>query len=179
VHEIQIDVVELQPLSRPFERGRGLLVAGVGDPELRGDEDLVAGDAALPDGVPDRGFAAVGRGGVDQPIADVQRFGDASLALIQVGDLVHAEAERRHLDAVVQRHRRNAGHSDPSFAPRSGRPRWERAEGSSTHPAVDITVQTDACPANGRRSIADALRLPIGGSSSCAAERWVAAPNVG
>ena len=40
VDQVEVEVVELQPLQRALERRLGRFVAGVRDPELGGDEDL-------------------------------------------------------------------------------------------------------------------------------------------
>ena len=45
---------------------------------------------------------AVARGRVEQPVADRERVLHGALAFRDVWDLVHAEAELRHPDAVVQ-----------------------------------------------------------------------------
>src|SRR5207248_6100056 len=75
--------------------------AGVLDPELRRDEELVARDPACRDRTPDCLFVQVGGGGVERAVASLDRCGDGSLGLLR-RDLVDAEPEGWHLDAVVQ-----------------------------------------------------------------------------
>ena len=52
--------------------------------------------SALPDAL----LVAVGLGGVDVAVAELERPADGVLALGAVGDLPDAESERRHLVAV-------------------------------------------------------------------------------
>ena len=79
-----------------------VLVAGLLDPELAGDEELVARDSAGPQAFADGLLVHVGRSGVDQPVAGFDGVDDAALALVRVGDLEDAEPEHGHLNAVVE-----------------------------------------------------------------------------
>ena len=78
------------------------LVAHIRHPQLGRHEHLVARQAARTNGGPDRLFVAVARGCVEQPVADRECVFHGVLAFRGVRDLVHAEAELRHPDAVVQ-----------------------------------------------------------------------------
>src|SRR3954451_11402637 len=49
VDEVETEPVELQALHRTLECAARLVVAGIADPELRGDEELLARDAAALD----------------------------------------------------------------------------------------------------------------------------------
>ena len=102
VDEVQVEVVQAEALQGLVELALGGVLAGVLDPHLGGDEQLVARDAALGDRAADGFLVAVGGGGVDRPVAGGERVGDDLLGLL-VGDLEDAEAEDRHLDAVVER----------------------------------------------------------------------------
>src|SRR3954451_16393893 len=54
VDEVEIERLELQTLHRTVECATRLVVPGVTDPQLRGDKDLLARDAAAPDCIADR-----------------------------------------------------------------------------------------------------------------------------
>jgi hypothetical protein len=101
VDQVQVQPVKAEPLQGPVERAAGVVLAGVGDPQLGGDEQLVARDAAGGDGTADGGLVLVGGGRVEMPVAGGQRIGHHALGLLG-WDRVDAEAEDRHLDTVVQ-----------------------------------------------------------------------------
>jgi len=61
--------------------------------ELGGDERLIAPDTALAQPLADALFVAVGLGGVDVPVAELQRPTDCVDALASVRHLPDAEAE--------------------------------------------------------------------------------------
>jgi len=67
VDEVEVDVIEAEAVQRSLEGSLGGVVAGVLHPQLGGDEQVVAGDAALGDGAPDRLLVLIGGGGVDVP----------------------------------------------------------------------------------------------------------------
>src|SRR6185436_614691 len=108
VDEVEVERVELQAPHRTLERSARLVVAGVVDPEFRGEEDLLARHAAALDGVPNRLLVAIGRRRIEKAVADAERRADRALALGEVGDLKDAEPEERHLDSVVERDGRNS-----------------------------------------------------------------------
>lgn len=81
-----------------------LLLAIVLNPDLRGHEKIFPGHAALPDGLAHGRLVLVGRGRVDQAVADGDGVRQAALADVEIVDLVDAEAQNGHLDAVVEGH---------------------------------------------------------------------------
>ena len=107
VDQVQVDVVETEPLQRPLEGRRGVGLAGVLDPQLGRHEQLVTSDAAAGDGPADSLLVPVRGCRVDQPVADLQGSGDGLLGLLR-RDLIHAETKDRHLDTIVQRDTGNA-----------------------------------------------------------------------
>ena len=102
VDQVEVKVIQSEKLQRSFERLNGVFLTGVLDPELGGDEQLLAGDAAAPDGASDGFLVGVGGGGVDQAVPCGHGIRDDLLGLLG-RDPEDAEAEQRHLDAVVQR----------------------------------------------------------------------------
>src|SRR3954447_3157934 len=109
VDQVQVDVVQPEPLQRGVEGAPGVLARCL-DPQLGGDKELFARDAAGGDGAADGVLVGVGGGGVDVPVAGGQGVADGLLGLLG-GDLVDAEAEDRHLHTVVEsdgRRRRGA-----------------------------------------------------------------------
>jgi hypothetical protein len=102
VNQVEVKVIQSEKLQRSFERLRSVFLTGVLDPELGGDEQLLAADAAALDGASDGFLVGVGRGGVDQAVPCGPGIGDDLLGLL--GRYAEdAEAEQRHLDAVIQR----------------------------------------------------------------------------
>ena len=101
VEQHEVDVVGAERAQALVDRGGGPLVVHVGDPDLRGHEDLVAGHVALRDGGSHAGFVSVGLRGVDEAVARGERLGHAALGVLG-RRLVHAEAEHGHLHAVVE-----------------------------------------------------------------------------
>jgi hypothetical protein len=67
--------------------------------ELRGDEDLLARDAAGADGGAHRGLVPVALRRVDVAVAGFERRADRSLAVGALGELPDAEAEPWEVDA--------------------------------------------------------------------------------
>jgi hypothetical protein len=90
VDQVEVDAVEPEPLQRPVERGLGPRLAGVLDPQLRGDEQLVTRDAAAAQGAADGLLVPVGGCGVDEPVPDLERSGDGLFGFLR-RDLVDAE----------------------------------------------------------------------------------------
>ena len=101
VDEKQVDVIGPQPSERFVNAARRFFVAGVGNPDFRGDEKLFAGNAAFADGVPDAFFVVVRLRRVDGAVARLQRFRYEAFALFRF-DLPDAVADHGHFDAVVQ-----------------------------------------------------------------------------
>nr|GEU28231.1 hypothetical protein [Tanacetum cinerariifolium] len=71
--QVQVQVVELQPLQRLVDGGARGVVARVLHPQLAGDEQVVARHAAVPDALPHGALVQVGRGRVDQAVAGGNR----------------------------------------------------------------------------------------------------------
>jgi hypothetical protein len=102
VHQVQVEVVQAELGQRRLEGALGVLLGGrVLDPQLGGDEQLFSGDAAVLDGAADGLLVLVRGGGVEQSVAGGEGVGDGLLGLLR-RDLVDAETEDRHLDAVVE-----------------------------------------------------------------------------
>jgi hypothetical protein len=99
VDDVEVDVVDAEALEAALDLGLWVLTVGI---ELGGDEDLVAGHAAVAQRPPDARLVAVGLGGVDVPVAELERPADRVLALGPVGDLPDPEREQRDLVAVGQ-----------------------------------------------------------------------------
>lgn len=57
--QVEVEIVETQSLERLLERAPGVGLPGVLDPQLGGDEQVVAGEAAAPDSATDRFFVEV------------------------------------------------------------------------------------------------------------------------
>ncbi|MNJ72650.1 hypothetical protein D3C77_693360 [compost metagenome] len=68
----QVDVVGAQFLQAVAQAGDQLVGGVVFDPDLGGDEQLFALDAAFGDGLADVGFVLVDLRGVDDPVAQFQ-----------------------------------------------------------------------------------------------------------
>jgi hypothetical protein len=68
VDQVEVDVVEAELLERGFERAPRVLLAGVLNPQLRRDEQLVARNPARLDRTADGLFIPVGGSGVERPI---------------------------------------------------------------------------------------------------------------
>ena len=103
MHEIEIEIFELQPRQAVARRAQRRVEAVRVVPEFCGDERLGAGDAAARQALPDAGLVAVSRGGVDMAIAGLQR------RLDDVGGragrrLPDAEPELGNRPAVIERH---------------------------------------------------------------------------
>ena len=101
VDQIQVQVVQTQPVQGGLETPLSPLIAGIGDPQLGGDEQLLPGEAALPHRLAHRLLVAVGGRRVDEAVAHVDGVPHRPLTLGRVLDLIGAEAQLRHLHAVV------------------------------------------------------------------------------
>ena len=102
VDQVQVEVIHLQALQRLVDCLRRLVVAGVLHPQLAGDEQVAARDAAILDAGADRRFVLVRRGRIDQAVAGANGVDDGAGAFSRVGDLENTEAEYRHDEAVVE-----------------------------------------------------------------------------
>ena len=97
VNDVQIDLVELEPAEAALDLRHRVPAGRI---ELRGDEDLLAGDAAVSKRPPDAPLVAVGLRGVDVPVSGLERPANSALALGTIGNLPHAKPEDRDLRAV-------------------------------------------------------------------------------
>src|SRR5690606_1694475 len=102
VDEIEIDVVEPEPLEARVERGERGVVAMVLVPQLRRDEYVLSRDAALADRAPDVRLVPVEGSGVHVAVARLERPEHRVAGLGPCRGPVDAEPEARDLDAVVQ-----------------------------------------------------------------------------
>src|SRR5579863_2340551 len=100
VNEVQIDVVEPEPVEASLDFGGGVLPTRK---ELRRHEHLVARHAAFAQGPPDAFLVAVRLSGVDVPVTGLERPSDGVDASHTVRDLPNAEPENRHLLSVGER----------------------------------------------------------------------------
>jgi hypothetical protein len=69
VDEVQVHVVQAEPLKRRLEGALCVVLAGLLDPELGGDEQFAPRDAAAGDGSADGFLVLVGGGGVERAVA--------------------------------------------------------------------------------------------------------------
>lgn len=103
VDERQIHVVHAESFQGAFHTLARATVAGVGDPQLGGDEDFAARGAAVADCVAHRAFVAIGSGRVDEAIAGLQSLGHRIFAYIRIGHAEYSVADAWHAVSVVQR----------------------------------------------------------------------------
>ena len=101
VDQVQIQVVQAQPVHGGLEPPLGPLTACIGDPQLGGDEQLLPGEAALPHRLAHRLLVAVGGRRVDEAVAHVDGVPHRPLTLGRVLDLIGAEAQLGHFHAVI------------------------------------------------------------------------------
>jgi hypothetical protein len=105
VDQVKVEVVETEPAQRGVEGVQGVVLdaagRGVLDPQLRGDEQVVSGQAAGGDRGADGFLVAVRGGGVEVAVARLEGSFDGGLGLV-LGDLEDPEADDGHRDAVVQ-----------------------------------------------------------------------------
>jgi uncharacterized protein YggE len=59
VDQVEVEIVELEALERPLEGALGVGLSRVLDPQLGGDEQVLARDAALLDAATDRFFVQI------------------------------------------------------------------------------------------------------------------------
>ena len=114
VDEVQVHVVQAQALQGLVHGLQGGLVALVVVPQLGGDEQLLARDAAAGDRAPHTFLVAVDLGGVDVAVADLQGLAHHVFGNIRV-HLPHAEAELGDRVAVVELQGLVPGHVRQSF----------------------------------------------------------------
>ena len=101
MHQQQVDIVGAQFAQAIIDAYCRTLLAGVADPHLGGDEQLVARDAALLDGSAHTLFILIVLGGVDTAVAHLDGFQHAALAFGR-GEPEYAKSQHRHLHTIVQ-----------------------------------------------------------------------------
>ncbi len=99
MHQVEVDLVEAEPLEAEGQLSRGVAPARV---ELRRYEHLVAGDATVAEALANAALVAVELGGVDVPVPELERPAHRVFARRSVGYLPNAQAEHGHLAAVRQ-----------------------------------------------------------------------------
>jgi hypothetical protein len=106
VQDQEVDLVDPELARALVEGVQRLVVAVVGDPDLRLDEDLGAVEAGATDRLADLALVEVCRGGVDVSVPGGQRRLHGRDGLVR-GRLKDAEADGRHLHAIVQLEQRS------------------------------------------------------------------------
>ena len=101
VDQVEVDMVEAEPLQALVEGGQGRVVPLLGVPELGGDEDLLARQPGGGESRAYSGLVAVGGGGVDMAIAARQRFFNRRLGVLG-RDLENAKAELGDRHAIAE-----------------------------------------------------------------------------
>jgi hypothetical protein len=99
VDDVQVDALDPEPLEAALNLCDRVSPCGI---ELGGYEHLLAWDTAFAQSLPDALLVAVGLGGVDVPVAELERPTDCVDALASVRQLPDAEAEQRQLRTVRQ-----------------------------------------------------------------------------
>jgi hypothetical protein len=77
VHKPEVEVGSAELLQRVLESLLGMLLVRV--VELRGEEDLPAGDTGVPDTPANLGLVSVGSGGIDILVSKLESLGDSTL----------------------------------------------------------------------------------------------------
>jgi len=106
VDQVEVEVIEPQPVQAGVAGCLGGFEALVGGAQLGGDEQLVAANARRGYRTTDGGLVSVRGGGVDQSAARLQCGQNRTFGLV-VGQLGHTQAEDWHLRFVVERDRRD------------------------------------------------------------------------
>ena len=118
--EVQVQIVELKALHGALKGRQRAVVAVFLNPQFRGDNSSLAGDAAPLDPSTNGGLVEIGRGRVNQAITRVNGVDHTLFACGCIGDLEYAEAKKGHCNAIVQCHLLHEGlqvrvhsHADP------------------------------------------------------------------
>jgi len=82
VQDQQVELLDAELAHSLLERVPRLVIAVVGGPYLRLDEDLGTVQAGPTDPLADLALIAIGGRGVDVPVADPQRLGDGGGCLL-------------------------------------------------------------------------------------------------
>ena len=108
VQDQQVQLLDTELADGLVEGMQGLVVSVVAHPDLGLDEHLGAVDARAADAFADFALIAVGRSGVDMPVADLERGLDRGRGLGGRA-LEDTESEGGQDDPVVQGHGRSCG----------------------------------------------------------------------
>jgi hypothetical protein len=84
VNEVKVDVVQVQSRERRVESLKRFVVVLLTSAQLGRDEDVGALDLGAIDAMTDAHFIAVGGGGVDESIAQVERRADGDFSVLVI-----------------------------------------------------------------------------------------------
>ena len=102
VDEQQIQIIRAQ-LAQGFVNGRlRPIIPAVGNPHLRGEEQLFPRNPAFLRRAAYGFLIAVNLRGINRTVADLNRIQHAAFALLSVGNLKNAKPQDRHRNAIVQ-----------------------------------------------------------------------------
>ncbi|SQI97998.1 Uncharacterised protein [Klebsiella oxytoca] len=101
MNQIQVDVIKLQPIQRAFELGFSAFVIRILQPQFGRHKELVTGDTALFQRVPDLGFILVRRGGIDQAVSRIDGINNGSFAFSSIRHLEDTKAQQGHFNTIV------------------------------------------------------------------------------
>jgi hypothetical protein len=99
MHDVQVNLIDAESAQALLGLGERVPARGV---ELRGEKNLLAGNAALAQSTPNALLVAVSLRRIDVAVPKLQCPADGVLALGTIGDLPDAEAERGDRCAIAQ-----------------------------------------------------------------------------
>lgn len=102
MHEVQIQIVKSKVFHRTPEALFCTLVAGICDPQFRGDEQLLSWNTAAADRLTNCLLISVSRRRVDQPIACMNGLHNGFFTRLGIRHAEHAVTNLRHLNVIVQ-----------------------------------------------------------------------------
>jgi hypothetical protein len=102
VNQVQIQIVQLQPLQRLIDGLLCSIETGVLHPELGRNEELITRNAAILEALSYCAFVHIRCCRVNLSIAGLDRIDDAALAFLWIGNLKDAKTEDRHFVSGVQ-----------------------------------------------------------------------------
>ena len=100
--QVEIDVVDAESIEGAAKSVASVLFAGGLNPQLGGEEHVLAGNSRVRDCPPDRLLVLVSGRRIDVPIPNLESLAHRTLG-VRRRDLVDAESDDRHLDTVVER----------------------------------------------------------------------------
>ena len=101
VQEVQVEVIKAKLANAGVEGAERLVVAEIGDAQLRGDEKILARDSAAEDALTDLCLVVVAGCRVDQPVSGHEGSAHC-LGGLGGGDCECTEPQCRHANAVVE-----------------------------------------------------------------------------